>query len=418
MIKKMRRRVILAAMLAFSAVIIMIGILVNVVNYYVVTNKADETLEAIYDFECSVSEGLIEPGKAGYFGVNNRPLIPFMGLKDEESNYMTRFFVVRVGADEMTYSASIEYIATVDEENAFRYARKVIEENSYHGYLDDYRYLKIDTRTGYTVVFLNIAREKQAMKELLIMTGVISLISLLVVFALVVPFSRKAIKPFEKNINQQKRFITDASHELKTPLTSISTSVDVITMEHGEDEWTDNIRNQTSRMSKLVSELVTLSRLDEENPLPNKEQFSLSNAAWEIAEVIQPQAKAQEKDIEFDIEDNVDMVGEKESIQKMLSVLLDNAVRYSDEHGTIRFKLYRKHSKVCIEVFNTCNYSVPPDVNRLFDRFYRPDESRNSETGGNGVGLAIAKAVAEKHGGNICAICPDGKSMTIKIKIC
>ena len=101
----------------------------------------------------------------------------------------------------------------------------------------------------------------------------------------------------------------------------------------------------------------------------------------------------------------------------MLSVLLDNAVRYSDEHGTIRFRLYKKHSKACIEVFNTCDYSVPPDVNRLFDRFYRPDDSRNSETGGNGVGLAIAKAVAEKHGGTICAICPDGKTMTIKIKL-
>ena len=190
----------------------------------------------------------------------------------------------------------------------------------------------------------------------------------------------------------QKQFITDASHELKTPLTSISTSLDVIEIEHGEDEWTENIRNQTTRMTKLVGELVALSRLDEIKPLPAKENFSVSNAAWEIVEVYQPQAKAREKKFDVEIQDDVFMIGEKDAIQQMLSVLLDNAIRYSNEKGEIRFSLKKSKNKVRIEVFNTCHFDTPPDVNRLFDRFYRPDSSRNSDTGGNGVGLAIAKA--------------------------
>ena len=119
----------------------------------------------------------------------------------------------------------------------------------------------------------------------------------------------------------------------------------------------------------------------------------------------------------IDIAENVDIFGDKSAIQQMLSVLLDNAVRYSNDEGEIKFSVCSKKNKACIEVYNTCDYDTPPDVNLLFDRFYRPDSSRNSETGGNGVGLAIARAVTEAHGGTIKAICPDGKSMTIKVTI-
>ena len=160
-----------------------------------------------------------------------------------------------------------------------------------------------------------------------------------------------------------------------------------------------------------------MSRLDEDLPLPNKERFSLSNAAWEIVDIYQSQAKGRGKKMTVDIAENVDVFGDKSGVQQMMSVLLDNAVRYSDDGGEIRFSVYSKKNKARIEVYNTCDYDTPPDVNLLFDRFYRPDSSRNTETGGTGVGLAIAKAVAEAHGGSIKAICPDGKSMTIKVTI-
>ena len=171
------------------------------------------------------------------------------------------------------------------------------------------------------------------------------------------------------------------------------------------------------RLSKLVSELVILSKLDEEKPLPNKEEFSLSNAAWEIAEVYKPQAKGAGKELKIDIADDLMMTGEKAAIQQMLSVLIDNAIKYSDPGGEIRFSVFKKGNKNYIEVFNTCDLKEVPDVTRLFDRFYRPDSSRSTQTGGYGVGLAIAKAVAEAHGGEIWAECPSGKTMTIKVKM-
>ena len=170
-------------------------------------------------------------------------------------------------------------------------------------------------------------------------------------------------------------------------------------------------------MTEFVGKLVTLSRFDEDMPLPNKERFSLSEAAWEIIGVYKSRIEAHDKKLTTDIEEDVNILGDKEAIRQMLSVLIDNAIRYSDEKGEIRFSVFRKRSKAYIEVFNTCSYDEVPDVDRLFDRFYRPDESRNSETGGNGVGLSIAKAVAQAHGGKIEAICPSGKTMTIRIII-
>lgn len=168
-------------------------------------------------------------------------------------------------------------------------------------------------------------------------------------------------------------------------------------------------------MSKLVNELVVLSRLDEATPFQNKESFSLSDTAWEIVEVCQQEAKAQQKELSINIQDNVFMVGEKSAIQKMLSVLLENAIRYSDSQTTIRFDVLKKKNKIYVETFNSCKFETPPDVKRLFDRFYRPDISRSTDTGGTGIGLAVAKAVAERHGGEISAECPDNKSILFRV---
>ena len=418
MINRMRWRLTLAAMSAFFAVLVVVAVLVNLFNYYNVTERADNTIAYI----------LAEEKRMPGISDDERPDMgdsdavkpskqPFIELPDLESNYMTRFFIVRFDDEGNIDSSTMDYVASINDTDAREYAARVFKNDSEKGYMKEYRYkkTKIDDKT--VIVFLNVSREQQYIKSLRRLTVAVTAISLAMVFILIVVFSKRTIRPIETNIKMQKQFITDASHELKTPLTSISTSLDVIAMEHGEDEWTENIRKQTGRMAKLVSELVTLSKLDEDLPLPNKEQFSLSSAAWETAAVYKTQAKAKNKKMTFDIAENLSMYGEKAAIQQMFSVLIDNAIRYSDPEGEIRFSVYKKRGKIRIEVFNTCNLESPPDTKRLFDRFYRPDNSRTTETGGNGIGLAIAKAVAETHGGTIEAQCPSGKSMTIKVVI-
>ena len=406
MLKKMRTRVIGAAMLAFSSVILLIALLVNVANYQVVTKRADETISHILDYENhTVSDSLTE----------RLPPAPFQELPDLESNYMTRFFSVQLDETGRVCSTSMDYIASINESDAVEYARTALASGSSKGYAGEYRYQIASTGGRTTVCFLNTIREQRFMKELRMLTAGVALGSLLLVLLLIYLFSSKAIRPFASNIQRQKQFITDASHELKTPLTSISTSIDVISVEHGEDEWTKNIRKQTDRMAKLVGELVALAKMDEGTPLPNREVFSLSEAAWEIVEVYWPQAKAHGREMELQIQESLSYFGEKLSVQQMLSVLLDNAIRYSDEGSSIGFSIRERRGRVQIKVRTACSYETVPDVKRLFDRFYRPDSSRSANSGGSGIGLAIAKAVAEAHGGSISAQCPRGKYMIITV---
>ena len=408
MLKRLRWRFIASSMIAFFTVVAVIVVLLNVGNYHMITKRADQTISYIEDFE----KGFRGDGK-----FNPPPGQRFMMMPNVEDNYMTRFFVVRFSESGAASSFYMDYVAAIDEVNAMEYGLKALDSKSDKGYLKEYRYNKVTVGDSTVIVFLNVGKELQQMRLLWLLSALIPFVILLPVFILVVIFSKKAISPIANNIKQQKQFITDASHELKTPLTSIYTSMDVIMAEHGEDEWTDNIKSQTERMSKLVNELVTLSRLDEDIPVPNKEKFSLSQAAWEITEVYTPEARAKDKHFDIDIEDDVNLYGDKAAVHKMLSVLLDNALRYSTPEGDIKFTLKKKHSKSEIVVYNTCDYEKPPEVDKLFDRFYRPDDSRSTLTGGTGVGLAIAKAVTEAHGGKIKAVCPDGKSMTIKVNI-
>ena len=178
-------------------------------------------------------------------------------------------------------------------------------------------------------------------------------------------------------------------------------------MEEGaENEWISNIQKQTNRMTKLVNDLVSLSRLNEELPFPEVTEFSLTDAAWEIAASFTSAAKARDLTLDCQIADGLSMKGDQEAIQRLISILLDNAVKYAIS-GTIHLTVENRHSRRLLTVSNRCFLPENFDTTRLFDRFYRPDASRSTTTGGTGVGLAMAKAIAESHHGNIKADLPD-----------
>lgn len=176
-------------------------------------------------------------------------------------------------------------------------------------------------------------------------------------------------------------------------------------------------KKQSARLSRLVTDLVTLSRLDEERPIPEPVRFSVSDTAWEIAEPFAALARAKEKRFSCSIEEELYMTGDQGVIQQMFSILLDNAVRYSDEKGAIYFHVYGRRKYVEAEIFNTCSLKADLDVERLFDRFYRPDRSRNAHTGGTGIGLSIARAAAEAHGGTIRAECRNHSSLLFHVTL-
>lgn len=397
MLKKMQRKFIASAMAAFTIVIFILLISVNLWNYRMVTRQLDSSVDMITEKESRLP-----------IGHNAAP--PHVNAPFPEAPYMLRFFVVYCDDSGNIAEIDKDYIATVSGNEAKEYGEYVLSKGRKKGFHKSYRYI----RNGSEIIFINAERELHTIKNLILISGMIAVISMSAVFILVLFFSKRAIMPYLKNIETQKRFITDAGHELKTPLTSISTSADILAMDNENDEWVQNIQKQSARMSQLISKLVALSRLDEDQPILERTEFDLSDAVWEIAESIKARAETKNKSYSQYIEDNITYCGDRNIIQQMVSILLDNAVRYSDEKGKIDLDVRRKGKKITISVSNTCRTEAI-DTNRLFDRFYRPDTSRNVNSGGNGIGLSIAKSSAEVHGGKIMAKIKDNSEIVFTV---
>ena len=407
MLRKLRERFILSAMAAFGIVMLMLVAGINALNYKVTVDRQDDMLAGIMEYE-QIRESR-PPG-------DKPPMISDMPWADgPEADFTTRFFIVHCNGEGQLMDIFHEHISSVDQEEIRQEAERILSGHREKGYWKDYRYMVRQEDAGVTIIFLNVFREQRLIRSLFWVSVVTALLSFCVVLALTVFFSGRAIRPYLRNIERQKRFITDAGHELKTPLTSISTSADILEMELEGDEWVENIKKQTARMTRLVSDLVALSRLDEETPFPEKAEFSISDAAWETAEAFGAAAQAKGKTCMQQIEENLRFTGDLAAIQRLLSILLDNAVRYGAEGGEIRLEVFRRHNRIYLMVSNPCDVEKIPDLNRLFDRFYRPDEARSSDAGGTGIGLSMARAIAEAHGGKITAESRDGRIIIFKV---
>ncbi len=400
MLRKMRWRFVCAAMAAIVAVTLVLVAVINLVNYSATTSRLDSTIDSLSRFSAAPADAPSSPAAPG-----QAPGMP------QEARYATRFFIVELDAQNTPQQVFTDYVATVTKQQARQYAQNVLSQGKKKGFYLGFRYRIMEEQ----VIFLHAGMELQSTKTLAMVSLLVALGSLAVVFLLVVLFSKKATGPYARALIRQKQFITDASHELKTPLTSIATSADVLALEQENNEWVTNIQRQTLRLSKLVGDLISLSRLDEEAPLPEKLPFSLSEAAWETVEPFAAQAGAQGKQFTQHIEDSLTLCGDRASIQQMLSILLDNALKYSTPQGTIRLEVYRRHNSCYICVYNTCQIDNPADLVHVFDRFYRLDSSRSSATGGTGVGLSIAQAIVQAHGGKIGVKTDNGKSVVFQV---
>ena len=221
--------------------------------------------------------------------------------------------------------------------------------------------------------------------------------------------SRRAIDPVVQASERQKQFITDASHELKTPITVIATSLKVLEMETGKQKWIDKARTQTEKLTELVNSLVTLSRMDEEKTPLRFAPFAVSDAVRETAESFRDFAESNGHALRLEIAPELAFSGDEYAIRQLVSILLDNAVKYAAEGTEIAFSLEKTKKGVLLSSANVSRMPVAPEeLDKLFDRFYRADPAR-SGTGGFGIGLSIARSIAEGHKGGIRASLEDGK---------
>ena len=249
--------------------------------------------------------------------------------------------------------------------------------------------------------FLDSSRQLQTFRNLLLISSLITFAALCLTFLLVWLLSGRVIQPTVRSMESQKRFITDASHEIKTPLTVINSYADVMCMDDEANEWAQGIRKESHRLSQLVSDLVLLSRWDEETPFREKQRFDLSRAIWDTVTPYKNLAEAKGRQVSLQIADGLFLEGDESAIQTALSTLLENAVQYSLQGSEIVVSAEKAKRSSCIEISNACELSPNLELDRLFDRFYRADPSRSRDSGGTGVGLSIARAIIEAHGGRI-----------------
>ena len=234
---------------------------------------------------------------------------------------------------------------------------------------------------------------------------------------LVIVLSKKIVKPVIESYEKQKRFITDAGHEIKTPLTVIDADAEVLEMDCGDNEWLKDIRKQTAKLKDLTNNLIYLSRMEENQDKVVMIDFPISDIVEETAASFQALAVTQEKRFDCEIEPMLTCYGNEQNIQRLLEILLDNALKYSNAGGHISVKLKKNGKGIILSVYNTAEHVSKENISHIFERFYRLDESRNSKTGGYGIGLSIANAIVQAHKGKITAETEDEKSLKITVQL-
>ena len=326
----------------------------------------------------------------------------------DEALFDSRYFTVTLNEKGTAVEINTGKIAAIASEDAEMLANTLYRRNLTKGVVDTYRFRVLQQGPYTEYFFLDCSRELSTFSSFLSISVLAALIGLAVVTTLIVICSKMAIAPVAESYNKQKRFITDASHELKTPLAVINAANEVTEMESGETEWTKSIHKQTSRLTSLTEKLVMLSRMDEESYKPNAAPFDLSEAARETAESFTPVAQYKGKNYTLQIEDGITYVGDENALRQLISLLVDNAMKYSDNGGDISVSLKKSGRSTELKVENTTPGIQKGDQSILFERFYRTDASRNSATGGHGIGLSVAKAIVTAHKGKITAVSPDG----------
>lgn len=234
-------------------------------------------------------------------------------------------------------------------------------------------------------------------------------------FIIVYLFSFSVFRPIRDAFKKQKQFISNASHELKTPITVISANADVLRQDEKNNKWLQNIKTQTERMDTLVADMLTLAKFDEGNSSIIKEDFNLSDEVIGSALPFDALAYEKSKTLTLNVLPGLTYHGDRNSVKKIVNILLDNAVKYASKDGNIILSLKKEGSKIVLSVFNTGSSVPAADANKIFERFYRIDDSRSRESGGSGLGLSIAKSISDANKWKISAVSRPNESMTVTV---
>ena len=411
--RRLRTKFIALSVASFTVVMAIIIIAINVITAVKIDSHNNNILTALSE------NGGDFPQKEDYEKYD------FDGFAfGREMPYSTRYFAVITDMFGKVVDVRMKHIASVTRDEAVKMALDVLpgnkaiyrdanetaetlnaETDSNTRRENDFCYIVSFYGDGYIAVFLDVARDNYIKSTLMVASVTAGVISVLLVSAAVSLLSGTAIRPFVKTVEAQKRFVADVSHELKTPIAIISADTEVLELDVPENEWLVSIKHQVKRMSSLISDMLTLVRAEDPSSLRNIEDIDLSAAVDEITYSMRSLAEEKGRHFETYIESGITVRGEYDKIYELLSILFENMIKHSVGDKLI-VSLEKSGRDAVIKTRNACGQIDAPE--RLFDRFYRADASRERSSGGFGIGLSVAKAVAEAHGGKINAQVCDG----------
>ena len=399
MIGTLRRRFLLIALASLAGTLALLCLVINLGYRLTAAGRADQVIETLYRHSGQFPEPQLQadPGADSGFQITR------------ETPFETRFFMVRLTGGGEVAEVDIEHIAALDREMVVERVADILEAGRAAGYSGYYRYGVFDqVEEGTVIVVLDCFLQMQAAGSVLRLTVLASLSCVVIVLLLLVFLSRRVVRPFAENLEKQRRFVTDASHELKTPLAIISANTGLLEHMVGENRWLASTQVQVGRLDRLIGHLVELARTEEALPEEESEPVELSRIVAEQGEDYALLAQAAGKTLVCAVVPGLVLRGVTENMKRLCTLLLDNGVKYCDQGGTIRLELARQGRWAVLTVSNPCAGLEPAQLPRLFDRFYRADPSRSRDTGGYGIGLSTARAIVLRHRGKLTAALDQG----------
>ena len=389
MFKQLQKSFVKSAMLSFTAVLLVVLVAVNVVNYRQTVNQVDRLGTMLVN-----NDGTFPDAPEGGMGPKEHPEhgMP-KGMEFRKDDQMaTRYAVVRV-ANGTVQSVDRTHLVSLDEEALKELGLRIAQGTSTKGWEGSLRYQVAKTDAGTMVVLVDANKETQQVSRLMMVTGAVFVLCLAVVYVLVRLVSKRAIRPFVENVERQQQFIANASHEIKTPLAVLSANTDLLAMMGTDAKFVDSNKRQIKRLNSLVEQMLLLSRYDEGEATATKEEVDLVAVTKDIIEEILPVLNEKGLQVEFTGEAQTIITTNKSAMTELIRILLDNAMKYTVGKPVITVEAKRNQ----LAIGNATEPMTKEQVSQIFDRFYRVDSSRNRTTGGSGLGLSIAQKIAETN---------------------
>ena len=402
MFKSLRRKFIATAVGSVAVVIAILAIALNFINFYKLEERIDTTL-----LDASKSQALIK-----IFTEDGDDLV--ITKNSSNPTDYNGFSIAKVDDVGRIIKAYRDDTLIPNHDDLQNKVVKALEKDGASGFIGSYRYLKVESEVGNLILFLNCQRELDSYESFVKNSVLISMVVIVSVLLLIILISKRVIAPIQQSYTKQRQFITDASHELKTPLAIISSNADVLEMENGDSKWTNNIHNQVDRLTSLVNSLVVFSRMEEKDTV-ERTRFDLTETLKSRIEEFRELADFQKRYIITEIHDKLNYYGEQASIVQLIDILLENAIKYAPEGSDILVYLKKNRKYAILKVSNKADVKKG-DLGKVFDRFYRLDESRNSSIKGYGIGLSMAQLIAEKHKETIRAYAPEDGTFKIEMR--